>query len=137
MTVEHPVPKKQLEEHQWVSTGKLCGEDKVIDAKKIFDELSKTNPGWKFVEETKDETAGEGEAVVQITYFKVLKVADESSKGLPSSEMPSSEMSTEQTTNISVKDPIRNGPNEEIRKAEDSSHIEENHGKVMKIEKPT
>ena len=55
---------------------------------------------------TRKKTKQQVRVMLSINYlFKVLKVADKSSKAFQSSEMPYSEMSTEQKTIISIQDP--------------------------------
>jgi hypothetical protein len=41
------------------------------------------NPGWKYANEFRDETNGEGDAAQTYTYFKVTKVPS-----LPTNQMP-------------------------------------------------
>ena len=49
----------------------IWGDDKEQEVKKAADEWCDVNPGWKFANESRNEHQGEGDAVIEITWFKV------------------------------------------------------------------
>lgn len=81
--LETPVQRNK-EESQWVSSGKLIqGETHAQEVAEAAQEWLAVNPGWKYANEFRDETNGEGDAAQTYTYFKVTKVPS-----LPTSQMP-------------------------------------------------
>lgn len=81
-------PVKRIEESRWVSAGKqISGEAKSQEVAEAVQEWLSVNPGWKYSNEFRDETTGEGDTAQTCTFFRVTKV---DSKSIPKGDLPAS-----------------------------------------------